>query len=136
MSTVRGALTGHTGAFKAIRGRLPTKLATLILQTIHKRETSLRDAAFCSAVASRATKSPPIDPILLPFPVARCDSGNRITADEKCQRIKKKADSARYDIAMLRMFQNITMILKQNSDNDVFNNCSLKKKCNYFIKKN
>lgn len=69
-----------------------------------------------------------------PLPVAIRGTG--LPRMKSVKELKKKADSARYDIAMLRMFQNITMILKQNSDNDVFNNCSLKKKCNYFIKKN
>lgn len=45
-------------ALKATRGRLPTKPATLILQTIYEDD---------AALASRATKSQLINPVLFSF---------------------------------------------------------------------
>lgn len=63
MADKREECLRSTLALKAIRGRLPTKPATLILQTIHEGEPS--DVA--AAPASRATKSQLINPVLLPF---------------------------------------------------------------------
>lgn len=101
MADKREECLWSTLALKAIRGRLPTKPATLILQTIHEGE--LGDAV---APASRATKLQLINPVLLPFLL--------FIGRTKCpvKSIKRLIEYSLIEISLRsRTFQSLVLIL-------------------------